>query len=86
MQWQVLDWNVKAQQLYDRIGGKCQHNLLPARMDRTAIATLASGSLTDKMEGIEIRPALREDVSGIHSLSQVGFLLYSVRHGRLISL
>ena len=75
-----MDWNVKAQRLYDGIGGKCLRNYLPARVNRTAIATLASGSLTDKMEGIEIRPALREDVSGIHWLSQVEFSYMYIFH------
>ena len=35
--WQVLDWNTKAIELYERIGGKCLKEWITVRMDKDGI-------------------------------------------------
>ena len=45
MVWQVLDWNTKALELYERIGGKWLKEWLTVRMEKSEIANFASSEL-----------------------------------------
>ncbi len=42
MVWQVLDWNTKALDLYERVGGVCVKEWLTVRMLRPNILQFAS--------------------------------------------
>lgn len=42
--WQVLDWNEPAIRFYESLGARIERQWLTARMDKTAIAALASPS------------------------------------------
>lgn len=37
---QVLDWNTKAQSLYESLGGKIIHSYIPVRFNRQELNTL----------------------------------------------
>ena len=42
MQWQVLDWNTKALDLYERLSGECVREWLTVRMYRPNLLKFAS--------------------------------------------
>ncbi|XP_064391035.1 thialysine N-epsilon-acetyltransferase-like [Halichondria panicea] len=44
MVWQVLNWNTKALDLYERIGGKCLREWLTIRMDKKRMEEFVSSS------------------------------------------
>lgn len=46
MQWQVLDWNTKAIDLYKRIGGDILKEWLTVRMTQPAISKFAAGEVS----------------------------------------
>ena len=50
MQWQVLDWNTRAVDLYKRIGGKILREWLTIRMIHPELGKFATGevSMSDK--------------------------------------
>lgn len=52
MQWQVLDWNTKAIDFYERIGGKCLKEWLTIRMDKESLTNFAQGK-TDAGNGTQ---------------------------------
>lgn len=44
MVWQVLDWNTRALELYERIGGQCEKEWLTVRMYEPKITEFAGSS------------------------------------------
>ena len=46
MQWQVLDWNTKAIDLYKRIGGVILKEWLTVRMTQPALSKFAAGEVS----------------------------------------
>ena len=46
MQWQVLDWNTRAADLYERIGGKILKEWLTIRMTQPILEKFASGEIS----------------------------------------
>ena len=46
MQWQVLDWNTRATDLYERIGGKIQREWLTIKMAPPELGKFASGEIS----------------------------------------
>lgn len=42
MVWQVLDWNTRALDLYERVGGQCEREWLTVRMYRPNLQDFAS--------------------------------------------
>ena len=42
MIWQVLDWNTRAAELYERIGGKILKELLTIKLVQPELGTFAS--------------------------------------------
>ena len=50
MIWQVLDWNTRAAELYERIGGKFLREWLTIRMTQPELGKFASGeTVTSKI-------------------------------------
>ena len=48
MIWQVLDWNTRATELYQRLGGKVLKEWLTVRMTQPELGKFASGQTTTK--------------------------------------
>ena len=46
MQWQVLDWNTRAKDLYERIGGEVLPEWLTMRMTRPQLEKFAEGEIS----------------------------------------
>ena len=46
LQWQVLDWNTRAADLYERIGGKCLKEWLTIRMTQPELGAFAAGKVS----------------------------------------
>ena len=46
MQWQVLDWNTRAAELYERIGGSILREWLTIRMIQPALGKFAVGEVS----------------------------------------
>ena len=48
MQWQVLDWNTRAMDLYVRMGGKVLKEWITVRMSQPDLAQFATGGVPPK--------------------------------------
>ena len=48
MQWQVLDWNTKAIDLYVRMGGQVMREWVTVRMSQPALTQFAAGGVPSK--------------------------------------
>ena len=50
MVWQVLDWNTKAIDFYEKHGGQCLKEWLPMRMNKHTFTRFAGGGEENKQQ------------------------------------